>query len=195
MKKHGPLVVGVADLLRSPGSHREVELAGSDEQGAVHPPSGRVDGRVDGRYQLIHLGSVLLGHHRDRRQHRRAVAPVPVPPGAMPRGRRVTLHRRLLPVARRERSHPESHQPTDHGHFAERTPQQVRVLHPVDEFVLEQIGADQGAAEVVGDQPADDPRLEDVAAHLLEPFLCEESIGWSSVDKDNMRRWLRRLCQ
>jgi hypothetical protein len=32
-------------------------------------------------------------------------------------------------------------------------------------------------------------------AHLLEPFLCEESIGWSNVDKEQMRRWMRRLCQ
>jgi hypothetical protein len=32
-------------------------------------------------------------------------------------------------------------------------------------------------------------------AHLLEPFLYEENTGWISLDKDNMRRWLRRLCQ
>ncbi|HEX8706348.1 MAG TPA: DUF3396 domain-containing protein [Myxococcaceae bacterium] len=32
-------------------------------------------------------------------------------------------------------------------------------------------------------------------AHLLEPFLYEERTGWFSLDKDNMRRWLRRLCQ
>jgi hypothetical protein len=32
-------------------------------------------------------------------------------------------------------------------------------------------------------------------AHLLEPFLYEERTGWFSIDKDNMRRWLRRLCQ
>jgi hypothetical protein len=32
-------------------------------------------------------------------------------------------------------------------------------------------------------------------AHLLEPFLYEERTGWISLDKDNMRRWLRRLCQ
>jgi hypothetical protein len=31
-------------------------------------------------------------------------------------------------------------------------------------------------------------------ALLLEPFLSEESMGWSSVDKENMRRWMRRLC-
>ncbi|MDC0708042.1 DUF3396 domain-containing protein [Stigmatella sp. ncwal1] len=34
-----------------------------------------------------------------------------------------------------------------------------------------------------------------VLAHLLEPFLYEERTGWFSLDKDNMRRWLRRLCQ
>jgi hypothetical protein len=32
-------------------------------------------------------------------------------------------------------------------------------------------------------------------ANLLEPFLYEERTGWLSLDKDNMRRWLRRLCQ
>ncbi len=32
-------------------------------------------------------------------------------------------------------------------------------------------------------------------ARLLEPFLCEERTGWISLDKDNIRRWLRRLCQ
>jgi hypothetical protein len=32
-------------------------------------------------------------------------------------------------------------------------------------------------------------------AHLLEPFLCEEREGWFSLNKENMRRWLRRLCQ
>lgn len=31
-------------------------------------------------------------------------------------------------------------------------------------------------------------------AHQLEPFLYEERTGWISLDKDNMRRWLRRLC-
>jgi hypothetical protein len=30
-------------------------------------------------------------------------------------------------------------------------------------------------------------------AQLLEPFLYEERTGWFSLDKDNMRRWLRRL--
>jgi hypothetical protein len=34
-----------------------------------------------------------------------------------------------------------------------------------------------------------------VLARLLEPFLYEERTGWFSLDKDNMRRWLRRLCQ
>jgi hypothetical protein len=32
-------------------------------------------------------------------------------------------------------------------------------------------------------------------AHLLEPCLYEERTGWFSLDKDNMRHWLRRLCQ
>ena len=36
-------------------------------------------------------------------------------------------------------------------------------------------------------------------AHLLEPFLYEEPFGWFALldpnDKENMRRWLRRLCQ
>ncbi len=32
-------------------------------------------------------------------------------------------------------------------------------------------------------------------ARLLEPFLYEERTGWISLDKDNLRRWLRRLCQ
>ncbi|MDC0712717.1 DUF3396 domain-containing protein [Stigmatella sp. ncwal1] len=32
-------------------------------------------------------------------------------------------------------------------------------------------------------------------AHLLEPFLYEESTGWFSLNKENMHRWLRRLCQ
>lgn len=32
-------------------------------------------------------------------------------------------------------------------------------------------------------------------AHLLEPHLYEERTGWFSLDKDNIRRWLRRLCQ
>jgi len=39
--------------------------------------------------------------------------------------------------------------------------------------------------------PAQYPAL----AHLLEPFLYEERTGWVSLDKENMRRWLRRLCQ
>ncbi len=32
-------------------------------------------------------------------------------------------------------------------------------------------------------------------AHLLEPHLYEERTGWFLQDKENMRRWLRRLCQ
>jgi hypothetical protein len=32
-------------------------------------------------------------------------------------------------------------------------------------------------------------------ANLLEPFLYEERTGWFSFNTDNMRRWLRRLCQ
>ncbi len=32
-------------------------------------------------------------------------------------------------------------------------------------------------------------------ARLLEPYLYEERSGWISLDKDNLRRWLRRLCQ
>jgi hypothetical protein len=32
-------------------------------------------------------------------------------------------------------------------------------------------------------------------AQLLEPFLYEERTGWFLLDKENMRRWLRRLCQ
>lgn len=32
-------------------------------------------------------------------------------------------------------------------------------------------------------------------ARLLEPFLYEERTGWFSLDTDNLRRWLRRLCQ
>ncbi|WP_224242234.1 DUF3396 domain-containing protein [Hyalangium gracile] len=32
-------------------------------------------------------------------------------------------------------------------------------------------------------------------AHLLEPFLYEERTGWFSLDKGNLRRWMRRLCQ
>jgi len=32
-------------------------------------------------------------------------------------------------------------------------------------------------------------------AHQLEPFLYEERTSWVSVDKNNMRRWLRRLGQ
>jgi hypothetical protein len=32
-------------------------------------------------------------------------------------------------------------------------------------------------------------------AQLLEPFLYEERTGWISLDKDNLRRWMRRLCQ
>jgi hypothetical protein len=32
-------------------------------------------------------------------------------------------------------------------------------------------------------------------ANLLEPFLYEESTGWFSLEKENMRRWIRRLCQ
>ncbi|HYH96609.1 type VI immunity family protein [Hyalangium sp.] len=31
-------------------------------------------------------------------------------------------------------------------------------------------------------------------AQLLEPFLYEERTGFFSLNKDNMRRWLRRLC-
>jgi Protein of unknown function (DUF3396) len=31
-------------------------------------------------------------------------------------------------------------------------------------------------------------------ARVLEPFFCEESMGWSLADKDNMHRWMRRLC-
>ncbi len=38
------------------------------------------------------------------------------------------------------------------------------------------------------------PHLRAVA-HLLEPFLYEERTGWFSTGPDNMRRWLRRLCQ
>jgi hypothetical protein len=32
-------------------------------------------------------------------------------------------------------------------------------------------------------------------ARLLEPFFYEERSGWFSLDKSNMYRWLRRLCQ
>ena len=32
-------------------------------------------------------------------------------------------------------------------------------------------------------------------AHLLEPHLYEERDGFFSQDPENMRRWLRRLCQ
>jgi hypothetical protein len=32
-------------------------------------------------------------------------------------------------------------------------------------------------------------------ALLLEPFFCEERTGWFSVDKEQMRHWMRRLCQ
>jgi hypothetical protein len=32
-------------------------------------------------------------------------------------------------------------------------------------------------------------------AHLLEPHLYEERNGFFSMDPENMRRWLRRLCQ
>ena len=32
-------------------------------------------------------------------------------------------------------------------------------------------------------------------ARLLEPYFYEERAGWISQDKDNLRRWLRRLCQ
>lgn len=33
-------------------------------------------------------------------------------------------------------------------------------------------------------------------AHLLEPFMYEERSGWfTPLNKDNMHRWLRRLCQ
>jgi hypothetical protein len=32
-------------------------------------------------------------------------------------------------------------------------------------------------------------------AHLLEPFFCEERTGWFSLDKEQMHRWMRRLCQ
>jgi hypothetical protein len=32
-------------------------------------------------------------------------------------------------------------------------------------------------------------------ARLLEPYLYEERSGWISLDKDPLRRWLRRLCQ
>jgi hypothetical protein len=34
-----------------------------------------------------------------------------------------------------------------------------------------------------------------VLAQLLEPFLYEERTGWFSRDKDDMRRWIRRLCE
>jgi hypothetical protein len=32
-------------------------------------------------------------------------------------------------------------------------------------------------------------------ALLLEPFFCEERTGWFSLDKEPLRRWMRRLCQ
>lgn len=32
-------------------------------------------------------------------------------------------------------------------------------------------------------------------ALLLEPFFCEERTGWFSLDKEQLRRWMRRLCQ
>jgi hypothetical protein len=32
-------------------------------------------------------------------------------------------------------------------------------------------------------------------AHVLEPFFCEERSGWFSLDKEQMHRWMRRLCQ
>jgi hypothetical protein len=31
-------------------------------------------------------------------------------------------------------------------------------------------------------------------ALLLEPFFCEERTGWFSLDKEQLRRWMRRLC-
>jgi hypothetical protein len=37
------------------------------------------------------------------------------------------------------------------------------------------------------------PALQTLAL-LLKPFLYEEPSGWFSLDKDNMRRWLHRLC-
>jgi hypothetical protein len=30
-------------------------------------------------------------------------------------------------------------------------------------------------------------------ALLLEPFFCEERTGWFSLDKEPLRRWMRRL--
>jgi hypothetical protein len=32
-------------------------------------------------------------------------------------------------------------------------------------------------------------------ARLLEPFFPDETMGWTSVAKNNMHHWLRRLCQ
>jgi hypothetical protein len=37
------------------------------------------------------------------------------------------------------------------------------------------------------------PQYQELA-RLLEPFLYEEPSGWFLPDKENMRRWLRRLC-
>jgi hypothetical protein len=32
-------------------------------------------------------------------------------------------------------------------------------------------------------------------ARLLEPYFPEETMGWTTVAKQNMHHWLRRLCQ
>ncbi len=53
----------------------------------------------------------------------------------------------------------------------------------------------------LGDEPdALDTRKHEDAPHyralarLLEPFFLDEHTGWFSLDKEPMRRWLRRLC-
>ena len=66
MSRHGPLVVGVADLLRSPGSHREVELAAPLGDlavlGSAVPPGGEVE--VDVRLEAVNDGIVVKGRVR-----------------------------------------------------------------------------------------------------------------------------------
>lgn len=66
MRKHGPLVVGVADLLRSPGSHREVELAAPLGDlavlGSSVPAGGDIE--VDVRLEAVNDGIVVKGNVR-----------------------------------------------------------------------------------------------------------------------------------
>ncbi|MDY7227450.1 type VI immunity family protein [Hyalangium rubrum] len=74
-------------------------------------------------------------------------------------------------------------------------PFQDITFHPLEgERLLLTLGQWPDAIDIQSSRKLDVAHYR-ALAHLLEPLLYEERSGWVSLDKDNMRRWLRRLCQ